>query len=225
MKITILGTGAVGKAFAGKLSLLGHSVCVGTRNVSNTLQAEGENSFASFLSKNPQIKLATFEEAAAFGGLIINVSKGEHTPAVIKACGVQNLNGKIIVDISNPLDFSRGFPPSLIPEYSNTHSLGEEIQKLVPGASVVKTLNTIWNGLMLDPKQLAAGDHVNYICGNNADAKIQVVNLLKEFGWNESNLIDLGDISASRATEATLPIWLRIYGVKKTGAFNFKIVS
>jgi predicted dinucleotide-binding enzyme len=115
-------------------------------------------------------------------------------------------------------------PPSLIPEYSNTNSLGEEIQKMAPGAKVVKTLNTMWNGLMLDPNMLAGGNHINYICGNDADAKKTVIGLLNQFGWKNENIMDLGDITGARATEATLPIWLRVYGTLQSGAFNFNVI-
>ena len=177
-----------------------------------------------FLEKNKPVKLNNFADAAVFGELIINVSKGENTLDVIEAAGLTNLNNKIIIDISNPLDFSKGMPPSLFPKWSNTNSLGEEIQKMVRLAKVVKTLNTMWNGLMLDPNLLADGDHINYICGNDAEAKKTVILLLNELGWRNENILDLGDITASRATEATLPIWLRVYGAKQTGAFNFKIV-
>ncbi|MCC6370926.1 MAG: NAD(P)-binding domain-containing protein [Bacteroidia bacterium] len=225
MKIAVLGTGGVGKAFAKRLTELGHQVCLGTRDVNATLEKTGASSVSEFMSNNPLVKLNTFAGAASFGELIINASKGEHTPEVITAAGIDNLSGKIIIDISNPLDFSNGMPPSLIPKWSNTNSLGEEIQKMIPGAKVVKTLNTMWNGLMLNPTQLAGGDHINYICGNDAGAKEQVINLLKEFGWKAENVLDLGDITAARATEATLPIWLRIYGAKKSGAFNFKIIG
>lgn len=83
----------------------------------------------------------------------------------------------------------------------------------------------MWNGLMLNPRMLADGDHVNYICGNDAGAKQEVVKLLNAFGWKNENILDLGDITGARATEATLPIWLRVYGAKQSGAFNFKIVS
>lgn len=225
MKIAVLGTGGVGKAFAARLTGLGHEVTIGTRDVTKTLEKKGEKTFSEYLEKNPKVKLGSFAEAAAFGEIIINVSKGEHTREIIKAAGAENLNGKILIDISNPLDFSKGLPPSLIPEFSNTNSLGEEIQRMVPGAKVVKTLNTMWNGLMLDPNLLAGGDHVNYICGNDADAKKEVIKLLNAFGWKNESILDLGDITSARATEATLPIWLRVYGAKQTGAFNFKIVS
>ncbi|WP_317897282.1 NADPH-dependent F420 reductase [Aurantibacillus circumpalustris] len=224
MKIAILGTGGVGKAFATRLTDLGHEVCVGTRDVSKTLEKDGEAGFKHFQSLNPKVKLATFSDAAAFGEIVINVSKGANTMDVIKAAS-SNLKGKVLVDISNPLDFSNGMPPSLIPEYSNTNSLGEEIQKYLPDTKVVKTLNTMWNGLMINPALIGNGDHVNYICGNDTEAKKKVISLLNEFGWKKESLLDLGDINAARATEAVLPIWLRVYGAKQSGAFNFKIVS
>jgi 8-hydroxy-5-deazaflavin:NADPH oxidoreductase len=224
MKIAVLGTGGVGKAFATRLTNLGHEVYIGTRDIVKTLEKTGDGTMTEFLERNSTVKLTSFEDAAAFGELIINVSKGEHTLDVIDAAGLDNLNQKIIIDISNPLDFSKGMPPSLFPQWSNTNSLGEEIQNRVPQAKVVKTLNTMWNGLMLDPTMLAAGDHINYICGNDAEAKKSVILLLNEFGWRNENILDLGDITASRATEATLPIWLRVYGAKQTGAFNFKVV-
>lgn len=225
MKIAILGTGGAGKAFAARLTELGHEVMVGTRSISATLEKEGDNSFSNFLSKNPKVKLGTFEEAASFCEMAINLSKGANTLDVVKAAGAENLVEKILMDISNPLDFSKGPATSLIPELSNTNSLGEEVQRFLPGTFVVKTLNTMWNGLMLNPLLIANGEHVNYICGNDATAKKKVVSFLNELGWKDEWILDLGDISGARATEATLLIWLRVWNAKKTGAFNFKIVS
>jgi hypothetical protein len=83
----------------------------------------------------------------------------------------------------------------------------------------------MWCGLMVNPKMIGSGDHVNYICGNDAAAKQKVIGLLEEIGWKKENILDLGDISNSRATEAVLPIWLRVWGVTKNGAFNFRIIS
>ncbi|MDI1353461.1 MAG: NAD(P)-binding domain-containing protein [bacterium] len=225
MKIGILGTGGVGRAFATRLSGLGHDVMMGTRDPKATLEKTGEGSFSLFLTLNPGVKLGTFAESAAYGEMVINVSKGSNAIDVIKSAGEKNLNGKVLIDITNPLDFSKGMPPSLIPELSNTNSVGEETQRTVPGAKVVKTLNTMWNGLMINPNLIADGHHVNYLCGNDSDAKEKVKKLLKEFGWKEESLVDLGDITGARATEATLPIWLRVYGARKSGAFNFQIVS
>ena len=220
MNIAILGTGGVGQAFATRLQGLGHDIMLGTREVQST-----KTRLADFIGKNPEVKFGTFAEAAAFGELVIHVSKGATAIDVIKSAGEKNLSGKVLVDITNPLDFSKGMPPSLIPELSNTKSLGEETQRLLPNTKVVKTLNTMWNGLMINPSLINKGDHVNYICGNDADAKNKVKKLLNELGWKNESLLDLGDITAARATEATLPIWLRVYGAKQSGAFNFKIVS
>ena len=222
MKIAILGTGGVGQAFATKLIELGHTVVMGTRDVDTKKQNE---KFALFLEKTSGLNLLSFSEAAAFADIVINVTKGENTIEAIKNAGEENLRDKILIDISNPLDFSNGMPPSLIPAFSNTNSLGEEIQKMLPATKVVKTLNTMWNGLMLNPAMIGDGEHINYICGNDADAKTKVITLLNEFGWKNTSILDLGDITGARATEGLMPIWLRVYGVKKSGVFNFKIVE
>ena len=170
------------------------------------------------------IKAGTFEEAAAFGEMILNVSNGANTITVLNLAKAKNLEGKILIDISNPLDFSKGMPPGLIPELSNFNSLAEEIQKTFPNAKVVKTLNTMWCGIMVDPS-IIKGDHINYICGNDEAAKTEVKTFLNTLGWKDQNILDLGDITSARGTEAVLPVWLRIYGAKKMGAFNFNIVS
>src|SRR5690606_26996434 len=123
-------------------------------------------------------RAGTYAEAAAFGELIFNCTKGEASMDALRAAG-NALDGKIIVDVANPLDFSNGMPPSLIPSLSNTNSLGEEIQKAFPKTQVVKTLNTMWCGLMVNPNLIGGGDHINYICGNDAGAKSKVIELLK----------------------------------------------
>ncbi len=135
----------------------------------------------------------------------------------------QNLNGKIIIDLANPLDFSKGMPPSLA--IVNTLSLGEYIQNTFPHARIVKTLNTMWCGLMVNPEMINGGDHTVFICGNEIAAKEEVKGMLKSFGWVEHNILDLGDITKARGTEMYLPLWLSIYGATGSGAFNIKIVS
>jgi predicted dinucleotide-binding enzyme len=222
MKIAILGTGSVGQAFAERLTGLGHEVMMGTRNV---LDKKQDDKFSDYLVKHPYLKLSTLAEAAAFGSVVLNVLKGAITLVALENIGQEVLNDKILIDISNPLDFSKGMPPSLIPELSNTNSLGEEIQKRLPNTKVVKTLNTMWNGIMINPNLIGNGDHVNYICGNDNAAKSKVISFLNELGWKNESILDLGDITAARATEATLPIWLRVYGATQNGAFNFKIVK
>lgn len=230
MKIAIIGTGTVGQTFASKLISLGHDVMMGTRNVaeklaSTTKDGYGNPPFSEWHNANKNIKLGTFAEAAAFGEIVLNVTQGGNSINALKAAGTNNLNGKILIDIANPLDFSKGMPPSLLPELSNTHSLGEEIQKTFPETKVVKTLNTMWCGLMVNPGMINDGNHTNFICGNDAGAKAKVKSLLNEFGWKNENILDLGDITCARGTEAVLPIWLRVWSATQNGAFNFKIVS
>lgn len=169
--------------------------------------------------------MGTFAEAAAFGEIVLNATQGANSITALKLAEAKNLKGKIIMDVANPLDFSKGMPPCLMAELSNTNSLGEEIQKVFPNAKVVKTLNTMWCGLMVNPNMIGGGDHTAFIRGNDAESKTKVKSLMNEFGWRNGNILDLGDISSARGTEAVLPVWLRIWGVTQNGAFNFKIVS
>ena len=229
-KIAVIGTGTVGQTLASKLVSLGHEVMMGTRNVADKLAATGKDMygnppFSEWLAANKNAQLGTFAEAAAFGEIILNATQGGNSIHALTLAGANNLDGKVLVDIANPLDFSKGMPAVLLPGLSNTNSLGEEIQKTFAGAKVVKTLNTMWAGLMVNPNMIGAGDHTAFICGNDAEAKTRVKSLLKEFGWRSGNILDLGDISAARGTEAVLPIWLRIWSATQSGAFNFKVVS
>lgn len=219
MKIAVLGTGMVGDTIGSKLIELGHEVKMGSRT------ADNEKAKAFVAKHEGRGSAGTFADAAAFGEIIFNCTAGAASIEALKMAGEANINGKIIVDIANPLDFSKGMPPGLVPSLSNTNSLGEEIQKTFPSAKVVKTLNTMWCGLMVNPAMINGGDHTNFICGNDAAARQKVKALLNEFGWKNENLLDLGDISSSRGTEAVLPVWLRIWNATQNGAFNFKLVS
>lgn len=230
MKIGILGTGSVGQTLASKFTSLHHQVMLGTRDVDEKLASQardhfGNAPFSEWVNQNKQIDLGTFAEAAEFAQIIINATEGLHALNALKMAKEENLMSKIIVDISNPLDFSKGMPPTLYPDLSNTNSLGEEIQETFPGSKVVKTLNTMWAGLMVNPAMINNGDHTNFICGNDVEAKEKVIILLNEMGWKNENILDLGDITSARGMEGILPIWLRIMGVRQTGAFNFKVVS
>ncbi len=203
---------------------------MGTRNVSEKLSGTardgyGNPPFSEWYLANRNVKLGTFEEAAIFGEIILNATLGIKSIAALNSAGAKNLNGKILIDVSNPLDFSKGMPHSLLPELSNTNSLGEEIQRTFPDIKVVKTLNTMWNGLMVNPAMLNEGDHTAFICDNSSGAKEEVKEILKSFGWPEKNILDLGDISSARGTEMYLPLWLRIFGATGSGAFNIKITS
>lgn len=218
MKIAVFGTGMVGDTIGSRLIELGHQVMMGSRSATN-------EKAKAFVAKHATgASAGTYAEAAAFGEMIFNCTKGDGSIEALRLAG-QAINAKVLIDVANPLDFSKGMPPSLLPTLSNTNSLGEEIQKIFPQVKVVKTLNTMWCGLMVNPAMIGGGDHTNFICGNDADAKANVKSLLNEFGWKNENLLDLGDITNARGTEAVLPIWLRVWGATQNGAFNFKIVS
>lgn len=217
MKIAVFGTGMVGDTIGSKLIELGHSVMMGSRTIDN----EKANAFVA--KNNGKGKNGSYADAAAFGEIIFNCTAGMGSIEALKMAGEKNLNGKIIVDIANPLDFSKGMPPSL--SITNTNSLGEEIQKAFPEARVVKTLNTMWCGLMVNPMMINGGEHNVFMCGNEAGAKDEVKKILKSFGWAEKNILDLGDITRARGTEMYLPLWLSIYGATNNGAFNIQIVS
>lgn len=226
MNIGILGTGMVGQTLAASLAALGHQVTVGTRNIEalmarSELGPYGNPPYAVWAKEHPAVTTGTLTDAAAHGDIVFNVLAGGAALEGLRAAGAQNLVRKILIDVSNPLDFSRGFPPFL--SVANTDSLGEQIQRALPETTVVKALNTVNAMLMVDPGQLKGGDHSLFVCGNDDDAKTEVVRLLGEwFGW--SDIIDLGDITNARATEQLLPIWVRLYGRLQTPMFNFKIV-
>ncbi|MBL9013759.1 MAG: NAD(P)-binding domain-containing protein [Myxococcales bacterium] len=225
MNIGILGSGIVAKTIAGKLDSLGHAVKLGTRDVQATL-ARSEPDMAggpplrTWLETHPRVTLVTHDEAAAHGELVINALSGQGAIPGLRSVA-RRLAGKILIDVSNPLDFSNGFPPSLT--VANTDSLGEQIQRELPDTRVVKTLNTVNAFLMIEPAQLAGGDHTMLVCGNDAAAKAQVTRLLKEgFGWKD--VVDAGDITNARGTEMYVVLWARLFGALNTPMFNIKLV-
>lgn len=217
MKIAVLGTGVVGETIGSKLVELGHAVKMGSRTTGN------EKALAFANKHRANASAGTFAEAAEFGEMIFNCTSGLASVAALKLAGDHNMKGKIIVDLANALDFTKGMPPTLA--FVNSTSLGEEIQKTFPESKVVKTLNTLWCGLMVNPRMINGGDHNIFVSGNDEGAKEKVRELLKSFGWMDKNILDLGDITTARGPEMYLPIWLRIYGATSNGAFNIKIVS
>jgi len=165
-----------GQTIASKLAELGHDVMIGTRNVTEKLaitekDGYGNPPFGEWHKANSKIKLGSFAEAAAFGEIVVNATHGGSSLTALKLADPKNLAGKVLIDIANPLDFSKGMPPGLLPGLNNTNSLGEEIQRAFPDAKVVKTLNTMWCGLMVNPNMIGGGDHINYISGNDAEAE------------------------------------------------------
>ena len=225
MKIAVLGTGSAGRAVAAALAKLGHEVVIGTRDPQSTLArqdpgAMGTRPFAQWHARHVDVALAGYPEAAAASELVVNMTNGLGSLEALGAAGAGNLSGKILIDVANPLDFSKGYPPSLDPV--DTDSLGEQIQRAFPDARVVKTLNTMNAGMMVNPRRLAGGDHSVFVSGNDADAKQAVMTLLHSLGHRD--VIDLGDITTARAAEMMLPVWIRLAGALGTYDFNFKIV-
>lgn len=226
MKIGVLGTSMVGQAISGKLAELGHEVMVGTRDVAKTLahtepHPYGFPAFSIWQHQNPKVRLGAFADATGHGEVVFNATNGTGSLAALQLAGAANLDGKILIDIANPLDFSQGMPPSL--SVCNTDSLGEQIQRAFPNVKVVKTLNTVTAFLMVNPGLISNGDHTMFVCGNDAGAKAQVTAWLQGwFGWKD--VIDLGDITSARGTEMYLPIWVRLFGAMGTGMFNIKVV-
>ena len=228
MKAAVFGTGIVGQVIASGLADLGHKVVVGTRDTTSTL-ARGEKDhygnppFSEWYKQHKnKIDVKAFAEAASASDIIFNCTNGQASIEALRQAGDANLKGKIIVDIANPLDFSHGMPPSLSP--GNTDSLGESIQRAFPETRVVKTLNTMNCFLMVNPSAVP-GDHNVFVSGNDENAKTTVKEILRSFGWKQTNIIDLGDITTARGTEQLLPIWLRLYGLFRSPMFNFKIVT
>ena len=225
MKIGIFGTGIVGRTIAAALIAKGHGVMIGTRDPRATLErgsgtAVSKTSFREWQEANAAAKLGTFAEAARFGEAIVNATSGSGALPALEGAGADALGDKIVLDISNPLDFSKGFPPTL--SVCNADSLAEQIQRAFPRVKVVKTLNTTTAAVMVNPAAVGGGDHTMFVAGNDAEARATVARWLGEwFGWRD--VIDLGDITTARGTEMLLPIWLRLWGALGTPMFNFKI--
>ena len=211
MKIGILGTGMVGEALGTKFVQLEHRVKMGSRTAHNDTAA------AWVRHNGANASQGTFADAAAFGEMIFVCLKGEIVLDVVRSVA-GSLRGRVVVDVSNPLDFSKGMPPSL--SICNTNSLGEEVQKTAAEAKVVKTLNIVNCEVMVNPAK--GGDPTMLVCGNDSAAKNQVIALLKSLGWKD--VIDLGDITKARGTEMLLPLWLNLFGAFGHPRFGFKVV-
>jgi 8-hydroxy-5-deazaflavin:NADPH oxidoreductase len=220
MKVGIIGSAHVGQTIASKLLKLGHDVMIGTRDPAALDQKKGmAGTLGEWLAVNPSGKIGTNAMAAAHGALLINATNGDGAINALTLAGADNLAGKVLIDISNPLDLSKGMPPTLF--VKDTDSLAETIQRAFPAAQVVKTLNTMTAAVMVDPSLVTDGDHSVFLSGDNATAKEAVADLLRSFGWRD--IIDLGDLSTARATEMLLPIWLRLWMKLGNTPFQFKI--
>jgi 8-hydroxy-5-deazaflavin:NADPH oxidoreductase len=218
MRIAILGTGMVGRTLAAGLHALGEDVAIGTREPGATLAREGSDGFGTWAAAHPDIPVETFADAARDADLVVNALSGEASVTGIRAAGIAP--GTVLLDVSNPLDSTGGFPPSLF--VSNTDSLAEQLQRTFGDLRVVKSLHTMTAHLMTGPQALAGGDFSTFVCGDDAAAKQLVTALLVRLG--HSDVIDLGDLAGARGTEATILLWVRLYQVLGTADFTFKIV-
>lgn len=204
MNIGILGTGMVGQALADGLSQAGHSVMMGTRDPRGRQAPDG-------------VALVTLSEAC-HAGLVINALNGGVCVGVLESL-TDELTGKVLLDVANPLDFSAGFPPTLFTE--QTESLAERIQWVLPATAVIKSLNTLTAPLMLNPGALSAPSAV-FLSGDDVVAKQLVRDLLTSFGWEQ--IIDLGGLSTARGVEMLMPMWLTVMQAMGDAQFNWAII-
>jgi predicted dinucleotide-binding enzyme len=220
MNIGVLGTGTVGETIATALTEKGHNVRMGSRSSNN------EKAAAWVKKTKEHASQGDFNNAAAFGEIIFLCLNGAHALEAVRSVDGTNVHHKIVVDLTNPLDFSQGMPPRLLEGLGNSNSLGEEIQKALPNAYVVKALNTVTANLMVAPKLVNNGDHSLFICGNHPDAKNKVKHFLVDtFGWKPNNLLDLGNIQSARTSEAYVPFWVSLMQALGTPMFNVKVVQ
>ncbi len=212
MRIAVLGTGAVGRTLARAFSDLGHDVVVGTRDPDETSRREEW--------AGSQIPLEPLETAATEAELVVNATNGTASLAVLERVGADNLAGKVLLDVANPLDFSQGFPPTLT--VKDTDSLAEQIQRAHPEAHVVKSLNTVNAAVMVNPGSVGDGDTTVFVAGDDASARAVVKELLVALGWRD--VIELDGLDNARGLEMWLPLWVRLMGTLGTPMFNLRIV-
>lgn len=212
MKFGVLGTGVVGEALATKLVAIGHTVMMGSRTKDN---AKARN-WATAAGESA--RSGDFAETASFGEIVIFATLGSALLDAARMAGPANVADKVVIDVTDPVE---GTSLRRIPELSNTTSAGEELQRVMPDAKVVKTFNTMHYRIMVDPSRVP-GEHDAFYCGDHQDAKAVVADILRSFGWK--NPVDLGPLSSARATEGLLPFWQSLSDALGTDDFNYRIV-
>lgn len=225
MKIAVLGTGMVGRILADRLAGLGHDVVIGTRDPQATMartesDSMGTPPYAAWQQEHAQVRLVTFADAGAHADVVLNAINGANALNALHAVGAENLSGKVLLDLALPLDLSHGMPPTLT--VANTDSLGEQVQRAFPDAKVVKSLTTVFCEVMVEPGKIP-GDHNIFVAGNDPDAKQTVEGILEQFGWPTASIIDLGDITGSRAVEMYSRLFFTLAG-KFGFEFNINVV-
>lgn len=215
MQIGVLGSGITAQTIGSKLIQLGHEVMLGSRDEANP------SSVTWARDQGGQHALyGTFMNAAAFGEIIFNCTLGSASLGALEQAGAENLNGKILIDTSNPLDRTTDMWTLTV---CNTDSLGEQIQRAYPQTKVVKTLNTVNANVMVDPAKLLEQTHV-FVSGDDIEAKAMVVRILRDwFGWKQ--IIDLGGIETSRSVEMYVLLWHSLRNAISSQRFNIKVVT
>jgi 8-hydroxy-5-deazaflavin:NADPH oxidoreductase len=213
-RVGVLGSGEVGRRLAAGFARYGHDVMIGTRDPDKAelrawLGGEGAG-----------IEGGTFAQAAEHGELLVLAVFGDAAEQAIAEAGPARFAGKVVIDAMNPLDFSGGFPPKL--SISGEDSLGERVQRALPGARVVKAFNTIGNASFVEPS-FSEGKPTMLIAGNDQDAKRTVGDVLAEFGWPEA--VDIGGIEGSRELEAICIAWVKIGGLRGAWDHGFKLLE
>lgn len=193
MKAGVLGSGDVAKALARGFLELGHSVRLGAR------EADNPKTTAWAKEAGAQASAGTFSQAAQFGDVVVLATLGVATENAIRVAGPENFEGKLVLDATNPLE---GTPPRLVGQPGS--SAGENHQRLLPRARVVKAFNTVGNALFFRPK-LPGGPPSMFICGDDDQAKQQAAALCTDFGWDP---VDVGTIAASHYLEAMCLVWV-----------------
>lgn len=196
MNVGILGSGNVGQALGRAFLTLEHQVMLGSRD------AENSKGIAWMKQSGARASHGTFTQAARFGGIVVLATLGSATENAIRLAGPEHFAGKVVLDATNPLDFSKGMPPLLVGGVGD--SAGEKHQQLLPEAHVVKVFNTVGNALMFRP-QLPGGPPSMFICGNDAAAKKRAAEICKDFGWDA---VDVGPIGGAHYLEAMCLVWV-----------------
>lgn len=209
-RVGILGSGVVGKQLGRGFAMHGYEVMLGSRDPSKLESWKKET--------KGRVATGTFAQAAAYGPVVILATAGTGAEAAVDLAGTKNFAGKLVLDATNPLDFSGGMPGLFV---GTTDSLGERIQRKLPDAKVVKCFNTVGNVRMVDPK-FKEGTPPMLVCGNDAAAKKQTEGILRELGW--PGALDVGSIESARWLEALVPLWVRVAQVMNTYEHAFKAV-
>jgi predicted dinucleotide-binding enzyme len=212
MRIAMIGTGPVGRTLGDGLVKVGHGVVVGTRDPDRTRARDDW--------KGVKLPLVSYGEVGLNADLFINATSGTNSIEALEAVGAEMLGGKVLIDMANPLDNSKGFPPPLLT--ANNDSLAEQLQRAFPDTRVVKAFNTVTVGVLVNPKAFGGQETTMFLAGNDADARSTVAGIASDLGWTD--IVQFDDLTAARGLEMWLPLWIRLFRQFGTAMFNIKVV-